>query len=116
MSTPTQAIWNLTIHDQSGTTVATAHQAPNGAPNFHGDMIALAEALPGVTSLSRFLIDPDEQARACYEAYSEACAHTYGETRPTWDQLKAQMPLSSHIIKVWQKTAAAALAVDPALN
>lgn len=110
-----QAIWTLAIYNQSGATVATAYQHPNDAPNFTGDMNALMEALPGITHLADFLIDPDEQARAAYTAYAEAWEATYDSTRPTWDELKA-MPQKASLVTIWQKTAAAASKVNPALN
>ena len=110
-----KAIWTLAIHDQSGATVATAYQHPNDAPNFSGDMNALIEALPGITSLARFLTDPDSQARAAYTAYAEAWEATYASTKPTWDELIA-MPQKASVVTIWRKTAAAAASINPALH
>ncbi len=107
--------WQLKIYDQSGALVATALRVPNDAATFHGDMIALAEALPGVTGLARFLIDPDDQARACYEAYRHAWESTYDSTIPSWDELKA-LPHKAPLVRIWQAAAKAASAVDPTLN
>ena len=108
-------IWTLAIHDQSGTTVATARQHPNDAPTFTGDMNALIEAMPGVVSLHRFFTDPEEHARACYDAYREAWETTYDSTLHSWDELKA-MPHKAALVAIWQATAKAAAAVDPTLN
>lgn len=110
-----QAIWTLAIHDQSGTTVATAHQHPNDAPNFSGDMNALIEALPGIVALHRFFADPADQARACYEAYREAWETTYDSTLHSWDELLA-MPHKAALVRIWQATARSAATVDPTLN
>jgi hypothetical protein len=111
----THPIWQLTIYDQTGQTVAIAEQFPNGQPDIHGDMILLAESLPAITSLTRFFTDPDERARACYTAYQEAYEATYDTTLPTWDELKS-LPNEAARCAVWRATAAAAAAVDPTLN
>ena len=113
-----QAIWTLAIYDQSGTTVAAAHQHPNGAPIFSGDMTALAEALPAITGLARFFTDPDEQARAAYTAYATAWEATFGHAIWTWDEILAMPDATKKqkIISVWKTVAKASAAVDPALN
>lgn len=112
----TQIIWKLEIFDQSGQVVTRASHAPNsGPPTFSGDMIALAEALPSVKALDRFFVDPDEQAKECYEAYRSAWEDAYDSTKPSWDELKA-MPQKAALVEVWRKTAAAAARIDHNLN
>lgn len=116
MSYPNNPLWNLAVFDQYGEIVCHAQHAPNsGPPTFTGDMVALAEAMPSVKALDRFFVDPDEQAKHCYEAYCDAFEETYGSTHPTWDELKA-MPHKSSTVEIWRKTAAAAARIDHNLN
>lgn len=116
MSYPNSILWKLEIYDQSGHVVATGQHAPNsGPPTIHGDMVALAEAMPSVKALDRFFVDPDEQAKECYEAYRNAWEDTFDSTKPSWDELKA-MPQKIELVEIWRKTAAAAARIDHNLN
>ena len=109
-------IWNLFIYAQDGSPVASASRAPNAPLHFQGDMIALAEALPSIAKLARFVTDPDEQARAAYSAYASAMTHAgYSHNLPTWDHLVSD-PIYAATLAVWRRVAQAAASVDPTLN
>lgn len=117
MTTPPKLnpFWNLQIYDQSGQRVTQIDYTPNEPPTVHGDMNAIIDALPSITSLTRFFTDPDEQARACYNAYRQAWETTYDSTCPTWDELLA-MPHKAALVAIWRKTAQAAATTDSTLN
>lgn len=113
--------WKLEVYHQDGTTVATASHTPNDAPGPHqiqGDMIAVIEALPSITGLSRFFTDPDALARAAYTAYAEAWEETFGRRIWTWEEILAtkNSEKKAKLIQVWRTVAQAAAAVDPTLN
>lgn len=108
-------LWTLEIFDQDGNLSATAWQVPNQPANIHGDMVLLAEALPGVTSLTRFFTDPDAKAKAAYDTFSEGMVHSYGLIIPTWETIKSN-PEKQHLVTIWKNIAKASSATDCTLN
>lgn len=105
-------IWKLQIFNQQGEAEATASQEPNGPPVFNGLMNALAEVLPAVINLNRFLTGPDATARAIYETFRADCADVYGLSAAEWDTLAESDPA---LADKWRVIAKAATA-DPSLN